>query len=55
MKQSPYAAYFLARETKQEIINTNIEILTRLTHNHPTSVIASQVHNQFLMELLKSK
>jgi len=54
MKQSPYVAYFLARETKQEIINTNIEILTRLTHNHPTAVVASQVHNQFLMELLKS-
>jgi len=55
MKQSPYAAYFLAKETKQEVINTNIEILTRLTHNHPTAVVASQVHNQFLMELLKSK
>ena len=55
MKQTPYAAYFLAKEIKQEIINTNIEILTRLTHNHPTAVVASQIHNQFLMELLKSK
>jgi len=55
MKQSPYAAYFLAKQTKEEIINTNIEILTRLTHNHPTAVVASQVHNKFLMELLKSK
>jgi len=55
MKQSPYAAYFLARNTEEEIINTNIEVLTRLTHNHPTAVVASQVHNKLLMELLKSE
>ena len=54
MKQSPYAAYFLAKQTTEEIINTNIEIITRLTHNHPTAVVASLVHNKFLMELLKT-
>jgi ADP-ribosylglycohydrolase len=54
MKQSPYSAYFLAKNTNKNSINTNIEILTKLTHRHPTAVIASLIHNEFLMELLKA-
>jgi hypothetical protein len=32
MKQSPYAAYFTAKNIKQNSIEDNIETLTKLTH-----------------------
>lgn len=54
MKQSPYAAYFTAKNIKQNSIEDNIETLTKLTHWHGTAIVASLVHNNFLMELLKA-
>ena len=54
MKQSPYSAYFLAKNTKENDIDTDMAVLTQLTHRHPTAIVASLVHNKFLMELLKT-
>jgi len=54
MKQSPYAAYSLKEDLSQKSIDDNLEILTKITHPHPVAIVASLVHNKFLMELLKS-
>lgn len=54
MKQSPYAAYWVWKDLEQNDIDENIELITKLTHWHPIAIVASLVHNNFLMELLKS-
>lgn len=54
MKQSPYSAYFLSKNTNYKDIEDNMLLLTKLTHWHPTAIVASLVHNNFLMELLKA-
>ena len=46
MKQSPLAAY---NATDEEVV-----LYTKMTHNHPTSIVASLVHNFFLKKLLKN-
>jgi len=54
MKQSPYAAYFLV-EWEKESIDYDLAVLTKITHASSVAIIASLVHNRFLIELLKSK
>lgn len=54
MKQSPYVAYHISQNTINKEIDKDIESLTKLTHIHPTAIVASLVHNRFLAELLKS-
>lgn len=55
MKQSPYAAYFLTENLNKKEIESNIEILNKITHAHPTAIVASIIHNEFLLELLKTE
>ena len=54
MKQSPYSAYFLGKNFSNESIDENMKILANMTHWHSTTIVASLVHNHFLIELLKA-
>lgn len=54
MKQSPYRAYYSINDFSSSEIDENIKTLTKLTHANPTAIIASLVHNRFLIELIKA-
>lgn len=51
MKQSPLAFY--EAMSREDIESTVLE-LARITHAHPISLVAAQVHHRFLVDVIIS-